>query len=332
MGSKRLNQHRALRQLLTIAGIMMLMACSWVKDDTDDCPSGFWLRLHYAYNILDVEAVQKYVNDAYVYVYDADGNFVKRIFATQQDLLANNHKVKVEGLTEGDYRFVVWSGLGNSEYAVSGDTQAQDDFRLSLVRTGMSYSGSLPPLYYGALPVVHYSSAYAVHDVQMMKDTNQMACLIVPVAEGSEMDAGDYTMRVVAANSVIDAYNQPVAVEPTSYEPYVQENVTIDDDDYGELNGVKYSLTTLRMMSDRDCRLILEKNSTGEQVFNISFPEYIGMIGSLYTNLGRPLSVQEYLDRQDFYTIVFYLSADLDQLLQLQVNSWRIRASYHLKL
>jgi hypothetical protein len=56
------------------------------------------------------------------------------------------------------------------------------------------------------------------------------------------------------------------------------------------------------------------------------------MIGSLYTNLGKPLSVQEYLDRQDFYTIVFFLSDDLDQLIQLQVNSWRLRPYNHLKL
>jgi hypothetical protein len=56
------------------------------------------------------------------------------------------------------------------------------------------------------------------------------------------------------------------------------------------------------------------------------------MIGALYTNMGRQISVQEYLDRQDFYTIVFFLSADMEQLIQLQVNSWRLRANHHLKL
>ena len=36
-------------------------------------------------------------------------------------------------------------------------------------------------------------------------------------------------------------------------------------------------------MGDSDSRLILEKKSTGQTLFNISFPEYIGMIGTLYT-------------------------------------------------
>ena len=85
-------------------------------------------------------------------------------------------------------------------------------------------------------------------------------------------------------------------------------------------------------MADKDCRLILEKTETGETVFNVSFPEYIAMVGVLYTNMGRPLTVQEYLDRQDFYTIVFFLSEDLHQLVRLQVNSWRLRAKNHLKL
>lgn len=122
-----------------------------------------------------------------------------------------------------------------------------------------------------------------------------------------------------------------VADVKTTYEPFIQEDVTLDDPDYGKLEGAKFSMMTLRLMSDMDCRIILERKSTGQKIFNISFPEYIGMIGSLYTNLGRPLSVQEYLDRQDLYTIVFYLSADLERLMQLKVNSWRLRAENHLK-
>ena len=98
------------------------------------------------------------------------------------------------------------------------------------------------------------------------------------------------------------------------------------------MNGVAFNIMTLRMMEDLDCRLILQKKDTGEKVFDISFPEYVGMIGTYYTNLGRPLTVQEYLDRQDFYTIVFFLSEDFSQLVRLEVNSWRLRAKNHLKL
>jgi len=315
--------------LLTIG--CMLASCTWVKDDVDACPYGFWLRLHYSYNILDVEAAPRYVKDAYVYVYDADGEFVKRIFVTGADLSANDYRVRVEGLPEGDYRFVVWSGIGSGYYAVSGDTQSLTDFRISLAADNRA--SELPALFYGSLPTVHYDDAYAEYDIGLMKNTNQLSCLVVPIAETTEEIAvEDYTMKVVADNAMMDAWNQIVSDTKTVYEPFEQSAVTFDDADYGTLRGLRYNIMTLRLMSDRDSRIVLEKKSTGETLFNISFPEYLGMVGALYTNLGRQIPLQEYLDRQDFYTIVFYLSGDLSQLLQLQVNNWRLRANHHLKL
>lgn len=324
-------RHCALKNLISIFCVMALVSCSWVKDDNDDCPEGFWLKLQYDYNILDVDAASKYMKDAYVYVYDNDGNFVKRIYATGDDLKAYDYRIRVDGLTEGDYQFVVWSGIDNNQYSLVGETQTKDDFQLSLIGNGSTFSGELAPIYFGSLTDVHYGDSYSVFPINLMKDTNLLSCLVVSV-DDSELSADDYTLKVVTANGVLDANNEIATNAPTTYAPYVSDNVTFDDPDYGELKGALYAISTLRLMEDTDCRIIFEKKETGETLFNISLPEYIGMVGSLYTNLGRQLSVQEYLDRQDFYTIVFYLTGDLDQLIQLRVNSWRVRAFNHLKL
>ena len=309
-----------------------MVSCTWLKDDIDDCPYGFWLKLHYTYNILDVEAAPKYVTDAYVYVYDADGNYIKRIYATKEDLMANDYRVRVENLPEGDYQFVVWSGIGNSQYAVSGDTQTIGDFRLSLVGANKSYAAELPALYHGYLQAVHYDDAYAQHDVELMKNTNGLACLVVTVSDEIVMNPDDYALTITADNGTMDAYNNILPTTITTYEPFIKEGAVINDSDYGQLHGIKFNIMTLRLMSGKDCRIILQDKRTNQTIFNISFAEYIGMIGAFYTNLGREISAQEYLDRQDFYTIVFYLSGDLDRLLQLQVNSWRLRVNNHLKL
>ena len=312
--------------------MLLITSCTWVKDDIDNCPYGFWLNLHYTYNILDVEAAPEYISEVAVYVYDTDGNYVSRIDVPQSVLKANGHRVRVEGLPEGDYQFVVWSGIGNNAYAVSGDRSTINQFSLSLAQTGSRVSSCLPDLYYGMLQTVHFDDSYATHDVYMMKNTNQLACLVVPMSDDATVSPDDYEMKVVSANGVMDAYNNLVSDDIMTYEPFAGKAVVFDDAEYGELNGVSFNISTLRLMEDRDCRLILDKKDTGETVFNISFPEYIGMIGALYTNLGRQLTVQEYLDRQDFYTIVFFLSSDLNQLVQLQVNSWRLRARNHIKL
>ena len=74
------------------------------------------------------------------------------------------------------------------------------------------------------------------------------------------------------------------------------------------------------------------KKDSGQKLFDISLAEYIGMVGKLYTTLGREITVQDYLDRQDFYTVVFYLSDDLERLISLKVNNWFLRSNNHLNL
>jgi hypothetical protein len=166
----------------------------------------------------------------------------------------------------------------------------------------------------------------------MMKNTNQLACLVVPVSSTETLKPEDFDMKLVSANGVMDVNNELVSNREITYLSFEKNSVTVEEPEYGELHGVSYNLNTLRLMADTDCRLILEKKATGEEVFNISLPEYIGMLGTLYRNDGSPMSVQEYLDRQDFYTVVFILSKDLNQLIQLRVNSWRVRGDNHFKL
>lgn len=332
MDCKKSNKYRPIRQLLYIVCMLVLSSCTWVQDDTDDCPNGFWLKLHYTYNILDVEAAPRYINDANVNIYDSEGHFVKSLYATQSELLANDYKVRIDNLPEGDYQFVVWSGLDRSAYAIIGNTQDINNFRISLINNGGVNNTLLPPLYHGYLSSVHYSDAYTVEDVELEKNTNHMNCLIASVDSTVVMDPAEYTLKLEANNGVMDAYNNIATEERTMYMPYIATQIKIEDPDYGNLNGLEYNISTLRLLADNDSRIILEKNSTGQTIFNVSFSEYISKVGYYYTNLGRELTLQEYLDRQDLYTAVFFLSEDLDQLLQLQVNTWRLRASNHLKL
>jgi hypothetical protein len=332
MDCKRPYEYRSLKLLLFFVCLLTVTSCSWVPDDEDECPYGFWLRVHYTYNILDVEAAHRYVNDVIVYVYDKDGNYVTRIYAPHSELATNGYKIRIKGLPEGDYQFVVLSGATQAQYQISGDIQSLRAFRLSLAGSGLVSAAELPALFHGYLPTVHYGLAYAVHDVELTKNTNQLNCLIVSVDRNVTLDPADYAMKFVADNGVINAFNELATTDLTVYEPYSGGALEIDDPDYGTLHGLEYNISTLRLLEDRVCRVVLENKSTGQVIFNISFPEYMGIIGSFYTNLGRQLSVQEYLDRQDFYTVVFFLSDDLEQLIQLQVNSWRLRAYNHLKL
>lgn len=332
MDCQRPYRYSALKQVVYIFLLLLTTSCAWVKDEVDDCPCGFWINLHYTYNILDVEAAPEYIKEVSLYIYDADGNYITRMDVSHQELYDKGYRIKVKGLPEGDYQFVVWSGIASSHYAIAGEKSGMDMFRLSLANQTRRSSIQLDDLYYGYLKTVHYCDEYASYDVYMMKNTNQLSCLVVPISQEKRIKADDYVMKVVSPNSTMDALNGLVPSSTMTYEPFVIDDVTVNDSEYGTLQGLKYSISTLRLMEQTDCRLILEKKDTGQQIFNVSLPEYIGMVGLLYTNMGRQLTLQEYLDRQDFYTVVFFMSNDIDELIQLQVNSWRLRTYNHLKL
>ena len=313
--------------------IMALVSCSWVKDDYDDCPTGFWLKLNYTYNILDVEAATKYVKGAYVYIYDAEGKFVKRQYVNTGDLAANNYRVRVEGLPEGTYQFIIWCGI-DDQFAVAGENGSIDEFRLTLLPKGgaNSYNGQLPNLFYGYLSNVHFDDSYSVQDVNLTKNNKQLNCLVTSVDNKVVLDPNSYNMKIISANSVMNAYNSTVAEAAYTYMPNKRDSVVINDETYGVLRGIQFSIPTLRLMDKHKDRIVLEKATDGKKLFDISLSDYLGVIGKFNSPTGRELTVQEYLDRQDYYTVVFILSDDLERLIELRVNSWRLRAYNHLKL
>jgi hypothetical protein len=182
------------------------------------------------------------------------------------------------------------------------------------------------------LPGIYYDDTYVIHDVALMKNTNQFSCLIVSIDNQAVMDPNDFEMKIVSANGTMDAYNQLVSSLDITYLPNKQVSVVFNDIEYGDLQGIQYSIPCLRLMDENKDRIILQKKENHQKLFDISLSEYFGKVGKLYMATGQELTVQNYLDRQDFYTIVFYLSDDLERLITLKVTNWRVRADNHIKL
>lgn len=326
-------QYKSLKQILAIVCLLAFTSCTWVKDDNDDCQYGCWLKLNYTYNILDVDAASKYVKDAHIYVYDKDGRFIKRVDATQGQLAANDYKVEIPGLAEGDYQFVVWSGTDHDRLStIPGDSIG--GFRLALSDAAKISNTQLPSIYSGYVSSFHYSNLYKVQPVTLMKDTKQLNCIVVTIDTTAVMNPDDYTMKVEATNGVLNAQSQLASSDTTTYEPFNRSIVEIDDEDFGTLKGIMYNISTLRLLLDSPCRLILKKNNPENTVFNIPLAETIGNVAEVTLVDGRKMTGQEYLDRQDTYTFVFVLSSDLETLIdyKLAVLNWSVRYNNVIKL
>lgn len=316
--------------LLSLQLVCLLTGCEWIKNDAGDCPTGTWLQLTYTYNLLNVDAAREQVKNVSVFVYDAEGNYVKRLDTNGASLEKNNYRIAIEDLTDGEYDFLVWSGLTDSHF-MTNSTTLLESFRLSLSSPSDLLDEDYAPLFYGFLEHVPVDGNYAVHEVSLMKNTNRMACLVTTAAE-EPVDAARYTLRLLAENAIMDATNIPIRERTATYGPYSTTTSVIEDPDEEPLPVVKFGLQTLRLQENDNCRLILTDNESGVEVFNLPITRYLCQAGILYPWEGGTLSPQEYLDRQDFHTLIFYLSEDGNRLLQCKINNWILRFNDQIHL
>ena len=272
----------------------LCFACSWVDDDLSDCPSGFWLKLSYKYNMLNVDAAFTQLKNASIFIFDETGNYIETQHIDSLTLHQNDCQVRLESLSPGKYNFLVWSGLTDSCYECSAS-----GVRLLCDASGTS-SRQLPGLFNGRLEGVEVPEEYAVDEVPLMKLTHRFTC-ILQGQNPTPFTDDEFLLEIKAFNGIADLSGLQVV--------------------HSELN-------TLRLLENDDTRLILTHRSTGQRVLDIPLTKYLLL--SRETNSG--MTPQEYLDRQDQYTLIFFLDATEDKLKPyicplMKINDWMVRVN-----
>ena len=132
----------------------------------------------------------------------------------------------------------------------------------------------------------------------------------------------DFRLELTARNGCMDHRNTPTDSVFTCYLPFMQESANLED-----IQVVHAGMNTLRLMENDDTRLRLIYQPSGKEIFDIPLTPYLLLSRNVETTYMPP---QEYLDRQDRYNLIFFLSPTEDPqkpyiCLQMQVNGWIIR-------
>ena len=317
--------------LFLLAFIGIFTSCSWVKTDIDDCPTGVWLKIRYTCNMLDVDAAAQQVRDASIMVFDHEGNYVRRIEIDYGQLYSNNYCVEVSELPNGIYDFVVWSGLGDSHFMTTSPLRI-DDLRLSLAAADKVQDAEYGDLFYGRIYSVEVTGRYAVHEVDLTKDTNVLVCQVVPASGSGDVSIDRYGIQLKSSNGVLDACNNTVPSSLVLYAPYKMQADRVEDDLNGQVETLGYAIKTLRLVQGDNSRLVLNDNDSGNVILDLPLTDFLCQISSFYTQSGRPLTAQEYLDRQDFHTVILYMSESGNSVVQCRINNWVIRLNDNINL
>ena len=207
---------------------------------------------------------------------------------------------------------LTWAGLDESSYQwpeLTPGSSTIEEIRVKALREAdATQPNELTPLWHALDTLVITGTQHEDKEISLAKNTNKLR-LVLQDTDGNCMDVRDFTFRIVADNGYMDYDNSLLPDPAITYLPYLTKNVDIAEGD--SLMGRPTNQTvavaemnTMRLMAGRNYRLIIRHHGWEKDVLNVNLNDYL-----LLTKMeGHRISPQEYLDRQDEYSIIFFLT------------------------
>lgn len=334
-----------------VAAAMLTSCDSAIYDYEGDCETNYRVNFVYDKNMKFADAFAHEVKSAHLYAFDKSGILVWQKSERGESLQAGEFAMTLD-LPAGDYTLLAWCGLENDgeheesfsvPEAIVGKTRIEElQCRLSRKYDdkGAYSDEKLYPLFHGMCEVslpddqdgndFHYT-------MNLTKDTNHVRVILQQLS-GEPVNPDDFTFRIEEENGLMDYNNSLLPDEMITYLAHDKQSGTasLGLEDYPEAGGVKKSkatrattsvsvaiadLTIARMVPGRKYILTVETKE-GQITARIPLADYALM---LKEGQGDEMSDEEYLDRQDEYSLVFFLDANSYWLgSSIIINSWRL--------
>ncbi len=233
-------------------------------------------------------------------------------------------------------QFVVFAGLYEQQTRVTemkpGQSTIEDlEVSLSLTRAAgiNTVDYSLDPLWYGSRAFTQTRSATMIERndttvIPLVKNTNTIRIALQSLDGDTDLDVNDFSYSLKANNHTYNAYNLTTTTDFWNYVPHYTNN---QSDPAGTIAIAE--MHTMRLYSEKDNRLNITAKADNSTLLDINLNTYINAL-KLQKYSSMPL--QEYMDREDDYGIVIFLTKDKEQpesgrwvVAKISINSWMIR-------
>lgn len=332
---------------------LTLTSCddSFIFDNEGDCHNTYRIRFVYNMNLKWADAFPSEVHSVNLYLFDEEGLFVREFDAAGEALSKPGFCIEFDDqtITPGDYTFIAWCGFQNDTKAdeesfivptpVPGVTTMEE-----LTCSLKTYSNDQYPeysdrrlnfLYHGMmkanLPDTRNGDTFD-YTIYLTKDTNHIRVVLQEMS-GDDMNEKDYEMKIEAADGIL-AYNNDLLPNNPKLD-YLPWSITKDKLALTAENGVtKYNygvvadFTTSRMVIEHENEfyLTIYKKGTGETLIaRIPIIQYALLSKDYFSMVyDRPMTNQEFLDREEEYTLTFFLYNNRWMDAYIDINSWRL--------
>lgn len=320
-------------KMIGMLALVGLTACDYMHDGPLP-PCEYRLRFVYDYNMKFADAFQHEVTKASLFICDDRGVFISRRDIEGEELKANNVMMD---LAPGTYYLLTWAGLDKDSYEwpeLTPGTSTINDIRVRTLRGDDAIQpNELEPLWHALDTLVITGDRHEEKVISLAKNTNKLR-LVLQDTDGNSMNVDDFTFQIVADNGYMDYDNSLLDDPEIIYTPYFTDNVDIAEGDILMGKPVNQyvavaEMNTMRLMDLKNYRLIVRHKDWEDDVLNVNLCNYL-----LLTQMeGHNMSAQEYLDRQDEYSIIFFLTPTYDpegpiveySCFKIQVKDWIIR-------
>lgn len=318
-----------LLRLLPVWAVLTLglVSCEYIHEDLKPCDH--YLHFTYTHNMKFADAFQhelvcqEEAKTAELFIFDGDGKFLSSQSLPTETLQENRIRLNLD---PGKYKLLAWAGLNDTDYTWTKPAagESMDEWLISVRQDKGVVARELSGLFQGTLELTIPSGGETDTEFPLVKNTNKIRLALIDANSGTGLQADDFTILATTHNGDLNAQNQPVADEAVLWKPYLQQVETVADTEGGTaMQAVVAELNTMRLMESSQTSLQLSHKGEEAPFLQVDLTDFL-----LLTQMeSHDLDAQEYLDRQDEYTIVVYLDIvdGKAHCLEIIVNDWTIR-------
>ncbi len=332
-----------LKYAISLCGVAAcLTSCdNVIYDDEGNC--SYHVRFRYDYNMKWADAFPAEVTGVTLYAIDQQGKIAYSAKASGDALQSEGFQMDISSsdLQPGTYTLVAWGGDEEIGSYPKPSGTAWSDLHVELERDIDSdgthhHRTQMDRLYYGVIANCEFSKSYGdTFTVPMMKDTNDIR-VVLQHLNGDVVAKDEFDFFITDANGALDHNNAISSDTELTYHPWLVRAGSTSlgevSDGLTNFSAAVAEFTTCRLMADHSSSALLNivKAEDGETVVKIPLIEALLLVKGYYRDESRgsqdnPLGDQEYLDRQDDYSLTFFLDENCHWISSvIYINSWRI--------
>lgn len=330
-------------------------SCNSILDyDDGDCSTEYCVKFKYDYNMEEVDVFAQQVRTVTLYAFDDNDHLVYQK-TDQGELLGNpDYAMKVD-IDPSRFHLIAWAGLNDESFAVPllYPQQSQiEELKIKTLRKAITRSESnsekenyiveqeLHSLWHGELknaPATR-SGRQQISTVSLVKNTNNIRIVVaqVPSSDGpvtKALTAKTFKCAIYDDNGFMNYDNSLLDDNLLTYKPFVVEPETVSSRAFSEAGqpakeykAVVSEISVARLMEDKTPELTIKNSETQETLFHVSnLVKYLEKL-QLEKYKDRHYTLQEYLDREDAYSMIIFVDEKLALIKTVvDVNDWIIQ-------